>query len=173
MCASPCERLTVAKAHGAWAERRTRIRREDKQKPNGVRTARAFVVVRAPVACRAPHFTSHTTKGPTVVSAPRHHRTHHPAAPTGRSDDTPDDNTEAWTLERIRALGVVTDLATAARIFGLSRAGAYDLARRGIFPVTVLRFGTRYRVSVAAILHALGQPPPDAQHPDRPSSRAT
>jgi predicted DNA-binding transcriptional regulator AlpA len=62
---------------------------------------------------------------------------------------------EVWTEQRIRGLGLVTDVATAARIFGLSRAAAYDLAKRGQFPVTVLRFGSRYRVPVAAILQAL------------------
>ena len=61
----------------------------------------------------------------------------------------------AWTAHRIQALGTVTDLATAAAIFGLSRSTAYDLASDGRFPVPVLRFGTRYRVPVAAILSAL------------------
>lgn len=69
---------------------------------------------------------------------------------------------EVWTEARIRALGLVTDVATAARIFGLSRAAAYDLARRDQFPVTVLRFGTRYRVPVAGILQALHLPVGDA-----------
>jgi hypothetical protein len=76
---------------------------------------------------------------------------------------------EVWTEQRIRALGLVTDVATAARIFGLSRAAAYDLAKRGQFPVAVLRFGSRYRVPVAAILQALHLPgggePPGATPP--------
>lgn len=66
-----------------------------------------------------------------------------------------------WTADRIRALGAVTDLTTAAAIFGLSRATAYDLAKRGQFPVAVLRFGSRYRIPVAAILHALHLPADD------------
>lgn len=75
-----------------------------------------------------------------------------------------------WTADRIRALGPVTDLPTAAAIFGLSRSAAYDLARTGRFPVPVLRFGTRYRIPVAAILTALDllgdpQPAPDAPAP--------
>jgi hypothetical protein len=74
-------------------------------------------------------------------------------------------SSEAWTEQRIRALGVVTDVATAASIFGLSRAAAYDLAKRGQFPVTVLRFGTRYRVPVAAILQALHLPVGDDDPP--------
>ena len=69
---------------------------------------------------------------------------------------------EVWTGERIRALGAVTDLSTAASILGLSRAVAYDLAKNGRFPVPLLRVGIRYRVPVAAILAALHldpQPP--------------
>ncbi len=67
-----------------------------------------------------------------------------------------------WTQESIRALGAVTDLPTAASIFGLSRSVAYDLAQRGRFPVAVIRAGSRYRVAVAAILtvlHLNGDPP--------------
>lgn len=70
-----------------------------------------------------------------------------------------------WTVERIRALGAVTDVATVGQIFGMSRSGAYELARAGRLPVPVIRVGSRYRVSVAAILAALGvpnEPPPPA-----------
>lgn len=51
-----------------------------------------------------------------------------------------------WTIERIRALGTVTDIATAGEIFGLSRNRAYELARGNRLPVLVLRPGSRYRV---------------------------
>lgn len=64
----------------------------------------------------------------------------------------------AWTAERIRALGTVTTVPTAAAIFGLSRSVAYDLIKAGTFPVPVLRFGSRYRIPVAAILTALHMP---------------
>ncbi|GAB3861986.1 helix-turn-helix transcriptional regulator [Dactylosporangium cerinum] len=60
-----------------------------------------------------------------------------------------------WTEERVRALGVITDLPTAAQVFGLGRALAYGLARDGKFPVPVMKVGNRYRVAVAAILAAL------------------
>lgn len=63
-----------------------------------------------------------------------------------------------WTIERIRALGTVTDVPTVGEIFGLSRNRAYELARGNRLPVPVLRVGSRYRVSVAAILTALGVP---------------
>jgi len=84
-----------------------------------------------------------------------------------RTSRTPDTASEAvatatvWTAQRIRALGAVTDLQTAAAIFGLSRTTAYELARTDQFPVPVLRFGARYRVPVHAILPALGLPADD------------
>ncbi|MEV0133716.1 DNA-binding protein [Dactylosporangium sp. NPDC050688] len=68
------------------------------------------------------------------------------------------DGEEPWTEERIRALGAITDLPTAASVFGLGRALAYQLARNGQFPIPVLRVGNRYRVAVAAILTALQLP---------------
>jgi hypothetical protein len=73
---------------------------------------------------------------------------------------------QVWTVERIRSLGAVTDIATAGEIFGLSRSRAYELAQSNSLPVPVLRVGSRYRVSVTAILTALGvctdrpDPPP-------------
>jgi hypothetical protein len=75
-----------------------------------------------------------------------------PATDTGHLVPAP------WTAERIRALGTVTTVPVAAAIFGLSRSVAYDLARTGQLPVPVLRFGSRYRIPVAAILTALHMP---------------
>jgi len=81
-----------------------------------------------------------------------------------RTSRTPESASDAvaaptvWTAQRIRALGAVTDLQTAAAIFGLSRTTAYELARTDQFPVPVLRFGARYRVPVHVILTALGLP---------------
>ncbi|HEX8343115.1 MAG TPA: helix-turn-helix domain-containing protein [Actinoplanes sp.] len=76
----------------------------------------------------------------------------------------------AWTLEDITALGATTDVVTAGQILGISRNTAYALARRGSFPVPIIKAGTRYRVPVAAILATLrpttgpaagtGEPPP-------------
>jgi len=60
----------------------------------------------------------------------------------------------------------VTDLATAAGIFGLSSSTAYALAAHGRFPVPVLRFGNRYRIPVAAILTALHLPATDPTRDD-------
>jgi hypothetical protein len=71
-----------------------------------------------------------------------------------------------WSIDRIRALGAVTDLRTAAQILGLSANTAYALARRDAFPVPVIRAGGQYRVSVEAILAVLGAPTPPS--PPRP-----
>ncbi|MEV6491568.1 helix-turn-helix domain-containing protein [Actinoplanes sp. NPDC051633] len=79
---------------------------------------------------------------------------HRPATPAGTSTPA----SPAWNGDRIRALGTVTDVPTAAQIFRLSRSTAYDLVSTGDFPVPVLRFGHRYRIAVAAILDALHLP---------------
>src|SRR4051794_23983055 len=76
------------------------------------------------------------------------------------------DRSALWPPARIRALGAVTTIATAAEILGLTRSTAYDLAATDEFPVPVIRAGSRYRVPVAGLLPALpiplepGQPPP-------------
>jgi hypothetical protein len=97
-----------------------------------------------------------------------------PTNDTGSSAAGDAQSPSVWTQQRIRALGLVTDVATAAQIFGLSRAAAYDLAKRDQFPVSVLRFGSRYRVPVAAILQALHLPVGDDEPPDDipPTDRA-
>ena len=62
------------------------------------------------------------------------------------------------TPSELRALGVVTDLPTAARCYGIGRSTAYELARRGEFPVRLMRVGSRYRVRVADLLEDLAVP---------------
>jgi hypothetical protein len=61
-----------------------------------------------------------------------------------------------WTVERVRALGLTTDVATAGHILGLSRTRAYALAQSGEFPIPVLHAGRRLIVPVPALLTALG-----------------
>ncbi|MGI8613720.1 MAG: hypothetical protein ACR2KL_07260 [Nocardioidaceae bacterium] len=61
-----------------------------------------------------------------------------------------------WTAEQLRALGVRTDLVTAASVLGIGRTTAHELARRDAFPVPVLRLGRRYVVPVAPVLRLLG-----------------
>ncbi len=65
-------------------------------------------------------------------------------------------NDKVWTEERIRALGVITDVVTAGRIFGIGREQAYLLVRTGEFPAPVTRLGGRVKVPIAGILAALG-----------------
>ncbi len=90
-------------------------------------------------------------------------------SPTDHTNDTRGPGpgqpvTGPWTAEQIHGLGTVTTVPIAAAIFGLSRSVAYDLVRTGQFPVPVLRFGSRYRIPVAAILTALHM----ADQPHRP-----
>ena len=54
------------------------------------------------------------------------------------------------------ALGVQTDLATAARVLGVSRGLAYSLARQGELPFPILRLGRKIVVPVAGLVRALG-----------------
>jgi len=103
------------------------------------------------------------------MTPPDHHLTDN--TPPDCAGQRPDDT--VWTAARIRALGVTTDITTAATIFRLSRAAAYDLAKRDQFPVAVLRFGSRYRVPVAAILHALHLPMGDDEPSDPVQQPAT
>ncbi len=71
-----------------------------------------------------------------------------------------------WTAERIRELGAVTDMATAANLLGISRALAYQLAKAGRFPVPVIKVGSRYRVPVPGLLAALELLTPEPPAPD-------
>ena len=66
--------------------------------------------------------------------------------------------TPVWTPQRVLALGVRTDLETANSVLGISRPNGYELARRGDYPVKVLRVGRRYIVPVAGLLAALDIP---------------
>jgi len=46
---------------------------------------------------------------------------------------------EIWSVERVKSLGVMTNVETAAQILGIGRTVAYRLAKDGDFPVPVLR----------------------------------
>ena len=59
---------------------------------------------------------------------------------------------DGWTVDRVRRLGLTTDVETAGAVMGIGRSKAYELAKAGQFPVKVLRIGRRYLVSVPAIL---------------------
>ncbi|WP_446218801.1 DNA-binding protein [Micromonospora sp. IBHARD004] len=61
------------------------------------------------------------------------------------------------TREELLALPVSVDIVTAGEAFGMGRTLAYELAKRGEFPVRVLRLGNRYRVARADLLRELGE----------------
>ncbi len=65
----------------------------------------------------------------------------------------------AWTPEAIRALGVRTDLPTLGKIFGVSRARAYQMAHTGEWKragIRIVPLGRKYVVAVQSILEVLG-----------------
>lgn len=64
-----------------------------------------------------------------------------------------------WTPEEVHALGMTTDLETAAEILGISRTLAYELAKKNTFPVPLRRLGRRVLVSVPELLGYLGSTP--------------
>ncbi len=63
-----------------------------------------------------------------------------------------------WTADEVGELPVVVDLVTAASVLGMGRTAAYEAARRGEFPVPVMRVGHRYRVATAHLRELLGLP---------------
>lgn len=65
---------------------------------------------------------------------------------------------ETWTGARIRDLGAVTDMPTAAEIMGLSLWSCYQMRRKGTLPFTVLALGRSLRVPTASLLRALDLP---------------
>ena len=54
---------------------------------------------------------------------------------------------------------------TAAKILGICRTKAYELARHGEFPCLVIRVGDLYRVSTADLLRLLGASPNEDHRP--------
>lgn len=81
--------------------------------------------------------------------------------------------TKVWTAADVYALGIRTDLETAAAIMGMGRTSAYARAQRGDFPVAVKRIGRLYVVPTAGLLHWLGLSERPAAAPvDVPEPRA-
>ncbi|MGI5213892.1 helix-turn-helix domain-containing protein [Plantactinospora sp. CA-290183] len=62
---------------------------------------------------------------------------------------------QVWTEQAVRALGMTTDIETAGEILGIGRTKAYELAKTNEFPVKILRIGRRYLVSIPALLKLL------------------
>lgn len=63
--------------------------------------------------------------------------------------------TTAVTRAELLALPAVVDIPTAGRAYGIGERLAYELARRGEFPVPVLRLGRLLRVRTADLLEHL------------------
>ncbi|GAA2255831.1 hypothetical protein GCM10010430_44580 [Kitasatospora cystarginea] len=76
------------------------------------------------------------------------------------------------TVAQLLELPTVVDLATANRALGLGRTHGYRLARRGDYPVPVLRDGRAYRVSSAAVALQLGLVLPARPEPSARRSSA-
>lgn len=61
-------------------------------------------------------------------------------------------------LEDLDGLSATVELwPTAAEILGMGRSKAYDLAKRGEFPVRLLHIGNSYRIARADLLRYLGE----------------
>ena len=61
--------------------------------------------------------------------------------------------------DEIDALGVATDLRTAARALGVSASQGYALVKANAFPVPVVRVGSRIVVPTEGLRAALGLSP--------------
>src|SRR5690348_3702006 len=71
------------------------------------------------------------------------------------SPGAPLNDAKAWSVDRVRALGATTTLATAASVLGISRSLAYRLAATNTFPTPVIRLGTRVRIPVDGLVRLL------------------
>ncbi len=56
---------------------------------------------------------------------------------------------------------------TAARVLGIGRTKAYELARRDEFPCLIIRIGDLYRVSTPDLLRLLGTSAEQVHAPPR------
>ena len=63
------------------------------------------------------------------------------------------------TLDDLRQAPPTISLSEANRVIGISRGNGYTLAKRGEYPVRVLRLGGTYRVVTADLLALLEAAP--------------
>jgi hypothetical protein len=82
--------------------------------------------------------------------------TRHTLDSTAAESTTTEPVSAWWSREQFRELGVTTDLMSAARMLGIGRTKAYQLAREGRFPVALVRVGRNYRVVVARLIELFG-----------------
>lgn len=73
---------------------------------------------------------------------------------------TPYESRAPGALIDLDNLPPTVDLPTAARILGISRSAAYELARGDGWPTPILRLGRNLRVPTAPLLALLGVPRP-------------
>ena len=69
------------------------------------------------------------------------------------------------TVSGLHSLPPTIDLMTAARILGIGRTKAYQLARTGRFPCTIIRIGDLYRVATADLIRLLSATAADRDTP--------
>lgn len=79
----------------------------------------------------------------------------------------------ALSLEELRAQPAVVDVPTAGRAYALGERTSYELARRGEFPVPVLRLGRQLRVRTADLLADLDPNKSEAGPATGPAAAAT
>jgi hypothetical protein len=60
------------------------------------------------------------------------------------------------TPDELLALGTSTDIPTSCKALGISTSNGYAQAKKGEFPVRVIRVGSRYVVPTAGLLELLG-----------------
>jgi hypothetical protein len=79
---------------------------------------------------------------------------------------------EPLTPDEVLALPASVDIVTAGRALGFGRTKAHELARSGLWPVPLLRLGSRYRVRRSDLLEVLGiaDPPRNGDGPAPPST---
>ncbi len=69
---------------------------------------------------------------------------------------------DIMTPQDVLALGVSTDIPIACKIMGISPSSGYALAKKGEFPVRVVKVGSRYVVPTVGLLELLGIARPSA-----------
>ncbi|MDX3130829.1 DNA-binding protein [Streptomyces europaeiscabiei] len=65
------------------------------------------------------------------------------------------------TREELLALPPTVNVTTAARALGIGTHKAYNLIKKGSFPVRTLALGSTVRVPTAALWRVLGVTPPE------------
>lgn len=60
------------------------------------------------------------------------------------------------TPDELLALGASTDIPTSCKAMGISTSNGYAQAKKGEFPIRVVKVGSRYVVPTAGLLDLLG-----------------